>query len=69
MHVITAVCFTQAVFKMQNRVQQDVMCCMFLSSGSPAEMSPSTLSPVSHGLGKSDLLVYLFIFSFLGNYQ
>lgn len=44
---------------------------MFLSSGSPAEMSPSTLSPVSHGLGKSDLLFIYFsvIFSFNKNFK
>lgn len=28
-------------------------CLFFLLPGSPAEMSPSTLSPVSHGLGKT----------------
>uniref|UniRef100_A0A669F8T5 Mothers against decapentaplegic homolog n=1 Tax=Oreochromis niloticus TaxID=8128 RepID=A0A669F8T5_ORENI len=42
-----------------------------MNQSSPAEMSPSTLSPVSHGLGKSDLLFIYFsvIFSFNKNFK
>lgn len=35
-----------------SNMKHGVMCCFFFLSGSPAEMSPSALSPVSHGLGK-----------------